>query len=210
MDSGLAAVRRSGMTAGEGTQNDRRLPTTLHAAGTAQGRYQCRFCPGGSGRQPELSAQSAAGRSEIPYSRDGCVRHRCRCAVMRLRFRSAGPRDVPDHQRPHARGRNGASRPLRRFGACTGVKTRRSRGRAETLRRRSRISRRRHCVRAAGSAARCRSVAAVLEVVRRPRSLCLHPSATAGDPLGPHGCRRSWPHARLGVFADDRDGAHHQ
>ena len=48
---------------------------------------------------------------------------------------------------------------------------------------------------------------AVLESLRRSQSLCVHPSAAARHPLEPHGCRRSRPHARLGVLADDGGGA---
>ena len=51
---------------------------------------------------------------------------------------------------------------------------------------------------------------AVLEGVLRSRPLCLHPSAGQGHQLEPDGRRRSRPHVRLGVLADDRDHPHHQ
>jgi len=59
-------------------------------------------------------------------------------------------------------------------------------------------------------AARRARTEAILESLRRSWPLRLHPPLATRYPLEPHGCRRSRPHARLGVFIDDGGGAPHQ
>ena len=54
------------------------------------------------------------------------------------------------------------------------------------------------------------SLQAVLQGLLRSRPLCVHPSAGQGHQLEPDGRRRSRPHVRLGVLADDRDHPRHQ